>query len=118
MPTCPGWAGPHRPRWNWDLRCGCPRTLWDRDAEDTLAHLVSAAGVAEELRQEHPGRVFLSVGSELSMFMCGIIAGDTVPERIALPDLGTFLLAAATQQSLNGYLAARTPRSCRPSSSL
>ena len=87
--------------------------LWDRDAGDTLAHLVSAAGVAEELRQGHPGRVFLSVGSELSMFMCGIIPGDTVPERIALPDLGTFLLAAATQQRLNEYLA-RAAAAVRP----
>jgi hypothetical protein len=87
--------------------------LWDRDAEDTLAHLVSAAGVAEELRHAYPGRVLLSVGSELCLFMCGIIPGDTVPERIGLPDLGTFLLAAATQQRLNEYLA-RAAAAVRP----
>jgi hypothetical protein len=62
--------------------------LWDHDAEDTLAHLVSAAAVAGEVRRHaRPGRIFLSVGSELCLFMRGIIPGDTVPERIALPDL-------------------------------
>ena len=87
--------------------------LWDRDADDTLEFLVGAAGVAEELRQGHPGRVFLSVGSELSMFMHGIIPGDTVPERIALPGLGAFLHAGATQQRLNEYLA-RAAAAVRP----
>jgi hypothetical protein len=87
--------------------------LWDHDAEDTLAHLVSAACVAEEVRLAHPGRVFLSVGSELSLFMRGIIPGDTVPERIALPDLDGFLRAAATQRAVNEYLA-RAAAAVRP----
>jgi hypothetical protein len=82
--------------------------LWDHDAEDTLAHLVSAADIAEELRRAHPGHVFLSVGSELSLFMRGIIPGDTVPERIALPDLDSFLRAEATQRLVNRYLARAT----------
>lgn len=87
--------------------------LWDRDAEDTLAHLVSAAGVAEELRHAYPGRVFLSVGSELCMFMRGIIPGDTVPERIARPDLYSFLRTQAAQESLNQFLA-RAAAAVRP----
>jgi hypothetical protein len=78
--------------------------LWDHDAEDTLAHLVSAARAAEEVRHANPGRVYLSAGSELSLFMRGIIPGDTVPERIARPDLDGFLRAEATQRSLNEYL--------------
>lgn len=87
--------------------------LRDHEAEDTLAHLVSAATVAEELRRAHPGRVFLSVGSELTLFMRGIIPGDTVYERIAQPDLDSSLRAAATQQSLNEYLA-RAAAAVRP----
>jgi len=87
--------------------------LWDRDAEDTLAHLASAASVAEEVRHAHPGSVSLSVGSELSLFMRGIIPGDTVYERIARPDLDSFLRAEATQQSLNEYLA-RATAAARP----
>jgi len=35
--------------------------LWDHDAEDTLAHIVGAARVAEELRHTYPGRVVLNV---------------------------------------------------------
>ena len=87
--------------------------LWDHDAEDTLAHLVSAAAAANELSRANPGRVFLSVGSELSMFMRGMIPGDTVPERIARPDLDSFLHAEATQRLLNEYLA-RAVEAVRP----
>jgi hypothetical protein len=116
VPTCPGWAGPPRPRWNWDfwtaqaalelgLEVWLSPELWDHDAEDTLAHVVSAARVAEELRHAYPGRVYLSVGSELCLFMRGIIPGGTVPERIARPDLDRFLRAPATQESLNEFLA-------------
>jgi hypothetical protein len=87
--------------------------LWDHDAEDTLAHLVSATAVAGELWCANPGRVFLSVGSELSMFMRGMIPGDTVPERIARPDLDSLLRAEATQQLLQEYLA-RAVAAVRP----
>jgi hypothetical protein len=87
--------------------------LWDRPADDALAHLVSAARIAEELRQAYPDRVVLSVGSELSLFMRGIIPGDTVPERIAQPDLGSLLLAPGTQESVNEFLA-RAVAAARP----
>jgi hypothetical protein len=87
--------------------------LWDHDAEDTLAHLVSAADVAEEVRRAHAGRVVLSAGSELSLFMLGIIPGDTVPERIARPDLDSLLRAETTQRLLNDYLA-RAAAAVRP----
>jgi len=79
--------------------------LWDHDAEDTLAHIVGAARIAEELRPAYPGRVFLSVAGELCLFMRGIIPGDTVLERIARPDLGGLLRAKATQELLNEFLA-------------
>ena len=87
--------------------------LWDHDAEDTLAFVVSAARVAEELRHGYPGRVFLSVGSELCLFMRGIIPGGTVPERIASPDLESLLRAPAAQESLNEFLA-RAAAAVRP----
>jgi hypothetical protein len=87
--------------------------LWDHDADDTLAHLASGAAVAEEVRNSHPGRVFLSVGSELSLFTRGIIPGDTVSERIGRPDLGGLLHAEATQRSVNEFLA-RAAAAVRP----
>ena len=87
--------------------------LWDHDPEDTLAHLVSAAAAGDELRRAYPGQLFLSVGSELSLFMRGVIPGDTVPERIARPDLDNLLRAEAAQQLLHGYLA-RAAAAVRP----
>jgi hypothetical protein len=45
------------------------------------------------------------VGAELCLFMRGIVPGDTVPERIARPDLDRQLRAAAAQESLNDFLA-------------
>jgi hypothetical protein len=53
------------------------------------------------------------VGSELCLFMRGIIPGGTVLERIARPDLGGLLRAEATQQLLNEFLA-RAAAAVRP----
>ena len=87
--------------------------LWDHDAEDTLTHVVGGARIAEELRRAYPGRVCLSVGGEFSLFMRGIVPGDTVPERIARPDLRDLLRAPATQERLNEFLA-RVTAAVRP----
>jgi len=87
--------------------------LWDHDAEDMLAHIVAAARVAQELRHAYPGRVFLSVAAELCLFMRGIIPGETVPERIARPDLDGLLRAEATQELLDEFLA-RAAAAVRP----
>ena len=86
--------------------------LWDHDADDTLAHIVAAARVAEDLRRAYPRRVFLSLAGELTLFMRGIVAGDTFAERIARPDLGRLLRAADSQQRLNRFLA-RTAAAAR-----
>jgi hypothetical protein len=45
------------------------------------------------------------VAGELCFGMRGIIPGDTMPERIARPDLGSLLRAKATQELLNEFLA-------------
>jgi hypothetical protein len=87
--------------------------LWDHDADDTLAHIVDGARVAEELRHAYPERVSLSVGAELCLFMRGIIPGDTVAERITRPDLSEAVRARATQESLNEFLA-RAAAAVRP----
>lgn len=56
--------------------------LWDHDADGTLAYTVAAARAAEDLRAAYPDRVFLQMGSELSLFMLGIVPGNTITERI------------------------------------
>jgi len=56
--------------------------LPDRRRKAVLAHLVSTARAAEELRQEHPGRVTLLVGSEFSLTSPGMIPGPRVFVRV------------------------------------
>ena len=56
--------------------------MWDRSQEETLAYLEKAAIVAEALRQRFPGRVILSVGSEATLFMQGIIEGENFMQRL------------------------------------
>ncbi|MGN6794255.1 MAG: hypothetical protein ACTHJW_17865 [Streptosporangiaceae bacterium] len=49
--------------------------LWGRSLDETLRYCVSAAGRAEELRKQHPDRFVLVLGSELTLFMEGIVPG-------------------------------------------
>jgi hypothetical protein len=55
--------------------------LWGRPAEETLRYCVSAAGRAEELRKRHPDRFVLVLGSELTLFMEGIVPGRDFAAR-------------------------------------
>lgn len=49
--------------------------LWGKPADQTLHYCVSAAERAERLRQQHPDRFVLVLGSELTLFMHGIVPG-------------------------------------------
>jgi len=49
--------------------------LWGRPPDETLRYDVSAAERAEELRKQHPDRFVLVLGSELTLFMEGIVPG-------------------------------------------
>jgi hypothetical protein len=49
--------------------------LWGRPLDETLRYCVSAARRAEELRKQHPDRFVLVLGSELTLFMEGIVPG-------------------------------------------
>lgn len=55
--------------------------LWGKPADETLRYDVSAAEQAEELRRQHPDRVVLVLGSELTIFMHGIVPGDDFGKR-------------------------------------
>ncbi|MGD0377806.1 MAG: hypothetical protein ABSB01_24920 [Streptosporangiaceae bacterium] len=49
--------------------------LWGRSPDQTLQYHVSAAERAERLRQQHRDRFVLVLGSELTIFMHGIVPG-------------------------------------------
>lgn len=55
--------------------------LWGRSPDETLHYDVSAAERAERLRQQHPGRFVLVLGSELTLFMQGIVPGKDFAAR-------------------------------------
>ncbi|MGH3303722.1 MAG: type II CAAX prenyl endopeptidase Rce1 family protein, partial [Streptosporangiaceae bacterium] len=55
--------------------------LWGRPADETLHYDVSAAERAERLRQQHPDRFVLVLGSEPTIFMQGIVPGRDFTAR-------------------------------------
>lgn len=65
-----------------DLDVWLSPELWNKPAEQTLRYTVDAARMAEGLHGRHPGRVVLCVGSELKLFMRGIIPGRSVLTRV------------------------------------
>lgn len=84
--------------------------LFDKTPEETLAYLKQAATVAEKLRQQWPD-IVLSVGTELSAFMQGILPGNTVAERLSPQNWGA-IRSGEHNKRLNDSLGkmARTVR--------
>jgi hypothetical protein len=56
--------------------------MWDRTQDETLQYITKAAKDVEALRQEWPGRIIFSVGSELTLFMKGIVEGENFFETL------------------------------------
>ncbi|KUJ66823.1 hypothetical protein ACZ90_32850 [Streptomyces albus subsp. albus] len=82
---------------------------FDRDAEQTLTFLGKVARAAERLRTRHPG-VGITVGTELTTFMSGLVPGKDWNERghaLRLPE------SAGYQERLNAFLG-RALKTVRP----
>ncbi|MFH8371122.1 abortive infection protein [Streptomyces sp. NPDC018031] len=82
---------------------------FDKDADLTLSFLGSVARAAERLRTRHPG-VGIAVGTELTIFMSGLVPGKDYTERgqaLRRPD------SAGYQERLNAFLA-RALKTVRP----
>ncbi len=75
--------------------------------EETTSRLVAAADAAAPLEATHPGRVVFVAGSELTLFMQGIIAGKSVTGRLQRLKRDPTLLGNGL---LDAYLAALLPR--------
>jgi hypothetical protein len=74
--------------------------------EATTTRLVAAAEVAATLEAAHPGRVVLVAGSELTLFLPGIVPGRNIPERVQNFKREPALLANG---KLRAYLADLVP---------
>jgi len=56
--------------------------LFERDAQQVVQYAARAAAAAEPLRRQWPGRLVFSVGSEVLLFMRGVVPGRTIRERL------------------------------------
>ena len=82
--------------------------LHNNSPDDTLSYAVECARSAERLRAE-TGRVVFIAGCELTIFMTGILPGDSVAERLSDPrKLWQPALRYPCAGPLNDYLARAT----------
>ena len=79
--------------------------LWDSGQDETLEYVRNAAARAEALRERWPGRLVLSVGSELTLFMRGMVPGRNFFERMNNPSFWEDIKAGKHNPRLNEFLA-------------
>ena len=78
--------------------------MWDKSQDETLAYIAEASRAAEPLRQKLPGKLVFSVGSELTLFMKGIVQGDNVFERLNNPTFWENVRLGKYNEPLNDFL--------------
>lgn len=78
--------------------------MWDRQPSEMLEYLVRGARAAEGLLERWPGRVVLSVGSEVSLFAQGFVPGTNVFERLSHPKFLETVKSGAHNPPLNAFL--------------
>lgn len=79
--------------------------MWDKSAEETLRYLTRAATAAESLHERWPGRLVFLVGSELTLFMQGIVPGRNIRQRMGHPSFWENAKAGMHNPPLNAFLA-------------
>jgi hypothetical protein len=78
--------------------------MWDKSQQETLDYLVKAAVAAEKLRSSSSQQLVLSIGSELTLFMQGIVEGTNFMERMGHPAFWEQIKAGVHNKPLNGFL--------------
>ncbi len=81
---------------------------WDSSPEKTLVYITKAAAAAELLRQRYPEHLVFSIGSELTLFMQGIVTGRNLMARLGHPTFCDTIKAGKHNQPLNMFLAQAT----------
>ena len=79
--------------------------MWDKSPHDTLEYITQAAMAAEPLNAKWPERLVLLVGSELTLFMQGIVPGKNIIRRMRHPEFWTRAKAGVHNKPLNAFLA-------------
>jgi hypothetical protein len=81
-----------------------PSDWSDKPPALTLAYITEAAAAAEPLHERYPGKVVLSIGSEFTLFMQGIIPGKTLRQRAATVRTTDVIKTGQHNQPLNDFL--------------
>jgi hypothetical protein len=79
--------------------------MWDKNPEKTLNYVTKAAAAAETLHKRYPERLVFIVGSELTLFMQGIVPGRNLTARIKNPQFMSRIKAGEHNKPLNEFLA-------------
>ena len=79
--------------------------MWEKSQRMTLDYITEAAAAAETLRKQWPEQLVLSVGSELTLFMQGIIEGRNITKRMSNPSFWENAKAGTHNKPLNAFLA-------------
>jgi hypothetical protein len=79
--------------------------MFEKSQPETLAYIVKAATAAEKLRKRWPQQLVFSLGSELTLFMQGILQGNNLIERMGNPAFRENIKTGAHNKPLNAFLA-------------
>jgi hypothetical protein len=78
--------------------------MFEKSQEETYEYLLKAADIAESLREKYP-RIVFSLGSELTLFMQGILEGKNLMERMSSPSFREDIMTGKLAGPLNTFLA-------------
>ncbi|HMK94618.1 MAG TPA: hypothetical protein VK536_04365 [Candidatus Limnocylindrales bacterium] len=79
--------------------------MWDKSPVQTLAYITKAAKAAESLRQKYGDKLVFSVGSELTLFMQGILPGRNFAKRLRNPQFFLLIKSGEHDKPLNAFLS-------------
>lgn len=77
----------------------------NKPLEPTLAYITEAARAAQPLYQHYPGKVVFSIGSELTLFMQGIVLGKTIMQRLRTAFHVDYVKSGKHNKLLNDFLS-------------
>ena len=84
--------------------------LWDRSSDETLAYIAEAARRASAVSAGRSGQVVMSVGTELTLFMQGMVPGGSLFERLNHPQFWDRIRSGAHNGPLNTFLGEAVER--------
>lgn len=78
---------------------------WEKSPQKTIDYIIRASRAGEVLRERWSERLILSVGSERTLFMQGIIEGRNITKRMSHPSFWENAKAGTHNKPLNAFLA-------------